>query len=251
MSTVSKTPSAKTAFITGTSRGIGKATVNVFAENGWNIIAHARKQSQEFENGLSELAASCDVTITPAYFDMLDSVVMKECIKELKKNKIVVDALVNNAGIAHGALFQMTSISSIKNVFDVNLFAHMELTQLILKIMAKEGASIVNVASVAGIDMRSGNSAYGVSKAALIAWTKVLQMELHGNVRVNAVAPGLTETDMAHIMEDKLQAITLSRAVISRLANPDEIAKAIYFLSSDEASFITGAVLKVDGGGGI
>lgn len=241
----------KTTLITGASRGIGKVTVKIFAENGWDVIAHARKHTKEIENYLSELAEMNKVSVTPVYFDMLDSAAMKECVKELKKNKVTIDSLVNNAGIAHGCLFQMTPISMIKNVFDVNLFAHMELTQLVLKIMAKENASIVNVASVAGTDFRGGNSAYGVSKAAMIAWTKVLQTELHGKVRVNVVAPGLTETDMALEMEDKLQAITLSRAVIGRLAKPEEVAKAIYFLSSDDASFITGQVLKVDGGGGI
>ena len=242
---------SKTAFVTGTSRGIGKATVEVFAENGWNVIAHARKRTEELENYLSELAAFNNVLITPVYFDMLDSAGMKDSVKELRKNNIIVDALVNNAGISHGGSFQMTPVSVIKDVFNVNLFAHMELTQLALKIMAKTNASIVNVASVAGVDSRTGNSAYGVSKAAMIAWTKVLSAELRDKVRVNAVAPGLTETDMAQEMEEKLQAITLSRAVISRLAKPDEAAKAIYFLSSEDASFITGQILKVDGGGGI
>jgi 3-oxoacyl-[acyl-carrier protein] reductase len=241
----------KTALITGTSRGIGKTIVNVFAENGWNVVAHARKRTEEFENYLSELAALNNVSITPIYFDMLDSAGIKENIKELKKDNIIVDALVNNAGITYGGLFQMTPVSAIKDVFNVNLFAHMELTQFVLKIMAKKGASIVNVASVAGVDFRAGNSAYGVSKAAMVAWTKVLSVELRDKVRVNAVAPGLTETDMAREAEEKLQAITLSRAVISRLAKPEEIAKTIYFLSSDDASFITGQVLKVDGGGGI
>jgi len=240
----------KTVFITGTSRGIGKATVKVFAENGWNIIAHARKRTDEFENYLAEFAMSNNVSIKPVYFDMLESALMKECIKELKKNNVTVDALVNNAGISHGALFQMTPVSAIKDVFNINLFAHMELTQFVLKIMAKNNASIVNIASVAGVDFRAGNSAYGVSKAAIIAWTKVLCAELRDRVRVNAVAPGLTETDMAQEMEEKLQTITLSRAVISRLAKPEEVAKTIYFLSSDDASFITGQVLKVDGGGG-
>jgi len=241
---------SKAVFITGTSRGIGKATVRVFAENGWNVIAHARTCTDQFGEYLVELASLHKVTITPVYFDMLDSEAMKGCISELKKEKVTIDALVNNAGIAHGSLFQMTPISAIKDVFNTNLFAHMELTQLVLKIIAKESASITNIASVAGIDFRSGNSAYGVAKAAMIAWTKVLQAELRGRVRVNAVAPGLTETDMALEMEEKLQAITLSRAVISRLAKPEEVAKAIYFLASDEASFITGQVLKVDGGGG-
>ena len=240
----------KTAFITGTTRGIGKVTMELFASKSWNIIAHARNQTKSFENEITKTAELNGVNITPVYFDMLDSALMKDCVLKLKSKKITIDSLVNNAGIAHGGLFQMTPVSKIKEVFNVNLFAHMELTQLVLRIMAKVDASIVNVASVAGIDFRGGNSAYGVSKAALIAWTKVLQAELRGKVRVNAVAPGLTETDMAHEMEKKLQAITLSRAVISRLANPEEIAKAIYFLSSNDASFITGEVLKVDGGGG-
>jgi 3-oxoacyl-[acyl-carrier protein] reductase len=242
---------SRTALITGTTRGIGRATAGVFAEKGWDVIAHARKRTEEFEYDMSKLAASNNISVTPVYFDMLDSTTMKECIKELKKNGRTIHALVNNAGIAHGALFQMTPVSAIRDVFDTNLFAHMELTQLVLKIMPKGNAAIVNVASVAGIDFRGGNSAYGVSKAAMIAWTKVLEAELRGNVRVNSVAPGLTETDMAQEMEKKLSAITLSRTVIGRLAKPEEVARAIYYLSSDDASFITGQVLKVDGGGGI
>lgn len=241
----------KTVFITGTSRGIGKTTAETFAENGWNVLAHARKMTSEFENWSNDLANRNNVFVKPIYFDMLDTIAMKNCVKHLKSDKIIIDALVNNAGISAGGLFQMTSIASIRQIFEVNLFAHMELTQFILKILSKDNASITNVASIAGVHFRAGNSAYGVSKAALIAWTQVLEAELRGRVRVNAVAPGLTETDMAHEMEEKLQAITLSRSAIQRLATTKEIANAIYFLSSDKASFITGEVLKIDGGGGI
>lgn len=241
----------KTVLITGAARGIGKATAELFASNGWNVVAHARKYTEEYERHVTNLAEQYRVTIVPVYFDMLDPEAMKRSIRELKTRKVVINALVNNAGVAHGSLFQMTSMSTIKEVFNVNLFAHMELTQLVMKIMAKNGASIINVASVAGTDFRAGNSAYGVSKAALIAWTKVLAVELCGRVRVNAVAPGLTDTDMAKQMEEKLSAITLSRSVIDRLARPEEVARAIFWLSSCEASFIHGQVLKVDGGGGI
>jgi 3-oxoacyl-[acyl-carrier protein] reductase len=239
------------ALITGTSRGIGKATAETFAENGWDVIAHARAKTAEFENFTQSLSERTGTSVSPIYFDMLDTASMKACIIQLKKEKIKINALVNNAGISAGGLFQMTPVKSIKDVFDVNLFSHMELTQLVLKIMAEENASITNVASIAGMNIRPGNSAYGVSKAALIAWTQVLQAELRGKVRVNAVAPGLTQTDMANEMEEKLSAITLSRSVIERLSAPREVAEAIYFLASDKASSITGEILKVDGGGGI
>jgi 3-oxoacyl-[acyl-carrier protein] reductase len=238
----------KTAFITGTSRGIGKAAVEVFAQNGWNVIAHARTFSDSFNNNLTELSEINGVSIRPVFFDMLDSTAMKVSFKALKKEKLVIDALVNNAGIAHGGLFKMTPVSTIKEVFDVNLFAQMELTQYALKFMTGENASIVNVASVSGVDFRAGNSAYGVSKAALIAWTKVLQAELRGSVRVNAIAPGLTETDMAFEMGEKERAAMIEGTVMNRLAKPEEIAKAIYFLSSGDASYIAGQVLKVNGG---
>jgi 3-oxoacyl-[acyl-carrier protein] reductase len=234
----------KTVCITGANRGIGNATSKLFAERGWKVIAHARKQTSLFDTFCNEISAM------PVFFDMLDVATMKNCIKSLKENGVIIDALVNCAGIAGGNLFQMTNISEIRHIFDVNLFAQMELTQLILKLMAKEGASIVNVASVAGIDLRASNSAYGVSKAAVIAWTKVLSLELMGKVRVNAVAPGLTQTDMALELEKKHKPITPGKAKFGRLGQPHEIAEAILYLSSDKASFVSGTVFRVDGGGG-
>lgn len=239
-----------TVFITGTSRGIGKQAVKVFAENGWNVVAHARKQTDEFEAYLTELSELCKVSAMPVYFDMLDTDAMKECVKQLKKDKVVVDALINNAGIAGGNIFQMTPVSVIRNVFDVNLFAQMELTQLVLKIMAKENASIVNVASMTGLIPRTGYSAYGVSKAALIAWTKVLSEELKGKIRVNAIAPGFIDTDMSSDMKKALEAANSNGTDARKLGSASEVAKIIFFLASDNASLITGEVLKADGGWG-
>ena len=127
----------KNILITGTNRGIGKAMLIECAKNGANILAHARSKSDEFLKFIQQLASQYGVTITPIFFDMTDVKLMKEKIREIFKKKIKVDVLINNAGIAHGGFFQMTSISKIREVFDVNFFSHLELTQLTLKLMAK------------------------------------------------------------------------------------------------------------------
>jgi 3-oxoacyl-[acyl-carrier protein] reductase len=237
----------KTVFITGTARGIGRATLQVFAENGYNGIAHARKASREFEDHIAALSERCGVTIEPVCFDMRDREAMKKCVGALKKAKTQIDVLVNNAGISHGGLFQMTRTETIRDVFEVNLFAQMELTQLILKIMPATG-SIINVASTAGRAPGRGNCAYGVSKAALIAFTRALAAEFPNGPRVNAVAPGLTDTDMAAELQQQA-GFALQESMSGRWADPREIAEAILFLSSAGASFIHGQTLCVDGGG--
>lgn len=237
----------KTVFISGSNRGIGKAIATVFAEKGYNIIAHARKKTSSFEIDCDMLSKNYGINVTPILFDMRDVAQMKSAVKEvIFEPKVTIDVLINNAGISDGGLFLMKPVSVIREVFEVNLFSHMELTQLVLKRMPKQGGAIVNVASVAGIIQRRGNSAYGVSKAALIAWTQVLADELLGRVRVNAVAPGLSETDMAANATYKKN-IELVNGM--RLGKPDEIAKAVFFLSNDEASFINGHTLVIDGGG--
>ena len=144
----------------------------------------------------------------------------------------------------------MTAISKIREVFDINLFSHMELTQLFLRYMIKNGGgSIINVASITGEDLNIGNCAYGVSKAAMIAFTKTLAAETASlGVRVNAVSPGLTETDMAAQMEENASKRMISESAMKRLAKPEEVAKMILFLATDNASFINGQIIRVDGG---
>jgi 3-oxoacyl-[acyl-carrier protein] reductase len=158
--------------------------------------------------------------------------------------------LVNNAGVAHGGLFQMTSMDTIRQVFEVNFFSVLQLTQSVVRLMQKKkSGSIINMASVAGIDLQSGNIAYGVSKAALIAATKTLAAELGSSgIRVNAIAPGLTDTDMADSMEKEARQNMIAKTSLKRLALPTEIANVAVFLASDMSSFITGSVLCADGG---
>ena len=231
----------KTVFVSGCNRGIGKATAELFAKRGWNVIAHARTFSEDFETFANTLAAENNVSVSTIYFDMCDENAMKEQIKEkVSKPKISVNALVNNAGICDIKLFMMTSLADVRNMFDVNLFSHMRLTQLLVKRMPV-GSSIVNVASMDGLKPQRGETAYASSKAALIAWTNVLQLELVDRIRVNAIAPCAVSTDMSHALEEKAEWNG------KELLEPYDIAKAIYFLSSEEASGITGDVLKIAG----
>lgn len=240
----------KTAFITGTNRGIGRACVEEFAAEGTNVIAHARKDSPEFRIWCSELAAKCGVMVTPVFFDMTDSVAMKTVVMGLVRAKTPINILVNCAGVAHGGLFQMTGMAKIREVFNVNLFAQMELTQLLLRWMMRCGpGAIVSLSSLLAFDLPAGECAYGVSKAALAAFTKTLAAETaKSGIRVNAVAPGLIDTDMAKLMEKSAEEEMLSNSAMHRLGRPDEIAKTIAFLASDASSFINGQVIKIDGG---
>lgn len=231
----------KTVFISGSNRGIGKSTAILFAQRGWNVIAHARNPSNEFENFINTLQKEYAVLVMPIYFDMCDETEMKSQIKQvISKDQIKIDALVNNAGICEIKLFMMTSLDDIRKIYNVNLFSHMRLTQLILKRMP-EGSAVVNVSSIDGLEPKRGESAYATSKAALIAWTEVLRLELMGRIRVNAVAPHAVNTDLAKNIE--AQAGWNS----NRILEPVDVAKAIYFLCSGDAKNVTGEVLKITG----
>lgn len=244
--------SGKTAIITGTNRGIGKEILISFAREGADIWACARQESDEFTKFICEIEKENGVSIRPVYFDLVDENQVKTAIKSIIQEKKNIDILVNNAGIAYGATFQMTSIEKMKEVFEVNFFSQIYIMQLVSRHMMKQkSGSIINMASVGGIETNPGYLAYGSSKAALIWATKCLSKEIgiYG-VRVNAIAPGLTETSMGHYKsEEELQKV-INRTSLRRMGTPNEIAEAVLYLASDDASFITGQVLQVDGGRG-
>ena len=185
------------------------------------------------------------------YFELNDSTEIQESLKPIIKAKTPIDILVNSAGIIHGGLFQMTHISTIREVFDVNYFGMLEVTQLICKLMIRnKKGSIINIASVAGIDLNAGNCAYGTSKAAVIAFSKTLSAEMgkHG-IRVNVIAPGLTDTDMGNKLEAKKEReMLVGKDPFNRMAHPNEVGYAVSFLASDKSSFINGEIIRIDGG---
>lgn len=239
----------KTALITGSNRGIGLATAKRFAAAGFNVCMHARKKTDEFSAVIEEIESTTDSNISAVYFDVsCKNEIELEIENLLKQNHI--DVLVNNAGVLHEGLFLMTPIDTIKEIFEINLFAAMTITQYVAHdMLRKKSGSIINLASEGGIHQRRGDTAYGTSKAAVIAWTKALAAELGPfGIRVNAVAPGATNTRMVESMNDKTRDEHLKKCYLRRLAKPEEIADAIFYLASDNASFITGHVLSVDGG---
>ena len=241
----------KSALITGANRGIGFSILKKMAENGANIIACARKQNDLFEKKISDISKKFNIEIKPVYFDLSDENEIEQGLKKIISLNWTIDIIVNNAGINHVALFKMTSIKKIREIFNINFFSPILLTQKLLNSMIKnKKGSIINISSNAAVECDAGRSGYSSSKAALIAWTKVLSKELGDfNIRVNAVSPGLTNTDMGEkdvskkIIEDAIKRVPLKRA-----ANPDEIAKVVLFLASDMSSYVNGEVISVTGG---
>jgi len=241
----------KTAIITGCNRGIGHTMVEVFAREGANIWAHAREETLDFIEDMKSIGQRYDVKIIPVFFELTNKDEIKSALKIIMSSKSSIDILVNNAGIVgENRLFQMTSIEDMKKVFEVNFFAPTLITQYIFRFMVRQNQGcIINMASIAGIDGDPAQYEYSASKAALIGATKKLAIELgKSGIRVNAIAPGLTETRMAQNMRNDMMQDTIDKTILKRLARPEEIANVVAFMASDFASYMTGQVVRVDGG---
>lgn len=240
----------KAALVTGSNRGIGKAVLEAFVQNGAKVWACARKESAEFQSLLDELRRKYAADISPLYFDLSDESAIEEALAPLVLRKERIDILVNNAGIAQGGLFRMSSVAKIRELFNINFFSQLLITQYIVKLMIRQNSgSIINMGSIAGIDGDPGYVSYGSCKAAFMFATKTISKELaRHNIRVNAVAPGLTDTDMADLMEEKARAGMIADSAMQRLATPEEVAGTVLFLASDLSAFVNGQVIRVDGG---
>lgn len=240
----------KTVLITGCNRGIGKEAVRLFAENGANLICCIRKENPDFTRFTEALEKISGVRIEILYFDMTDDADIRNAIQPLLKSKRQIDVLINNAGVATGGLMQMTSIDRIKEVFQINFFSHVLITQMVSRLMMRQrSGSIINMGSVAGLDNFGGYTAYGSSKAAIMSFTRTIARELAPyNIRVNSIAPGLTDTGMAGQMEENAWREMVGRTDMQRLGKPEEVAELILYLASDKSSFITGQTIRIDGG---
>lgn len=238
----------KVVCITGANGGIGREIAKKYADCGAILILCFRNKSEKSDVLMSQLIQSGN-KVYPIYFDMEDEDSIKNGIKQIRDLKLKINILINNAGIPHLAILAFTRMSDVRKVFQINYFAQLQLTQGLLSTIKKnDGACIVNISSIAGLDAEPGNIVYGATKASMALFTQILSKELSSSgIRVNAVAPGLTETSFAEKMGQKAAESMMQKSAMHRLATAEEIADAVLFLSSERASFINGQILRVDG----
>jgi 3-oxoacyl-[acyl-carrier protein] reductase len=239
--------SGKVAIVTGASRGIGRAVAATLASSGAHVVATARGENaadavaQIREAGHRAEAAVLEVTDESSIHALIGSVLERHGR---------IDILVNNAGIARDQLMLRMKRDDWDHVIATNLTAAFALTQAAIKPMLKQRTGrIINISSVVGQTGNAGQANYAASKAGLIGFSKALARELASrNITVNVVAPGLIETDMTKAITDKAHGDWTAQIPLGRLGTTADVAAAVSFLASDEASYITGQVLAVNGG---
>jgi 3-oxoacyl-[acyl-carrier protein] reductase len=233
----------KLALITGASRGIGRAIAEELARAGASVVLGYRSGKDEAE----ELAAAIGGRAVQA--DVSSSEEAKRLVAEAGD----VDVLVNNAGLTRDGLLARMSDDDWRTVIETNLSSVFYTCRAVTRpMMKKRGGSIVNISSIVGVHGNWGQTNYGASKAGIIGFTKSLARELGSrNVRANVVAPGYVKTALTDVLPEEATAAMVKQTPLGRVADPEEIAGAVRFLASDQASFITGEVLLVDGGLGM
>lgn len=240
----------KTAVITGCLQGIGQATLVAFARQGANLFACVQQEDEAFLAFIRDLSEEHGVSITPVSFDLLDDASIKNAAMTIQKAKQPIDILVNVAGITLDALFPMVTLAQMQKTFTINFFSQMVFTQYMTRLMLRnKRGNIINIASISGLDGNVGQLSYSASKAAMVAATKTLSAELAPQgIRVNAVAPGVIKTAMTENLPESVVAEKMAAAAISRPGLAEEVANTLCWLASDAASYVTGQVIRVDGG---
>ena len=240
---------SKVAFITGATRGIGKAIALELAKEGYNIALNYRTENEALENlkkEISEIGVEC----YPVQGDVSKAEDSERMTKEIIEHFEQIDVLVNNAGITKDKLIQRMKEEEFTDVINVNLVGTFNITKNVIKYMTKKRyGKIINLSSVVGISGNAGQSNYAASKAGIIGFTKSIAKELASrNITANAVAPGFIQTDMTNVLKDEIKEAIEGTIPLKRLGTAEDVAKVIKFLASDDSNYITGQVINVDGG---
>ena len=239
----------KVVLVTGGSRGIGKAIALKYAENGYNVVINyvssktdVAELEKEFNTkGIESLILKADVSNVNEVENLV-----KSAIDKFGR----IDVLVNNAGITRDGLLMRMKEEDFDSVIKINLKGTFLVTKAVTPyMMKKRDGKIVNLASVVGVTGNAGQCNYSASKAGIIGFTKSIAKELASrNIRVNAVAPGFIDTDMTNVLGEDIKKSINLQIPMKRMGTSREIANVVYFLGSEESSYITGQVINIDGG---
>ena len=231
----------KVVFISGASRGIGESLANYFVEKDYYVVGTSRNDFN-FKNKTKNLL--------PIKLDITCRESIKNCFNDLKEKNLLPTVLINNAGITSDQLFLRMKDEEWDDVISTNLTGVFNLTKIFIKNMIKnKEGRIINISSISGLMGNPGQVNYSSSKAALNGFTKSLAKEIGSrNITVNNVAPGFIDTDMTSYLQEDAKKEIINTIPLQRLGNVDDVSKLVYFLASDEASYITGQTISVDGG---
>ena len=238
----------KVVLVTGGSSGIGEAVVRLFASRNFNIILNYNKGEDRVSRIIKDIEEKYDISILSIKADVSDEVQVKNMVDKAIEVFGRIDVLVNNAGIAIDTDFADKTVSNFRRILDVNLIGTFLVSKYVRETMP-DGGAIVNVGSTNGIDSYyTYGMDYDASKAGVHILTKDLAIEFAPSIRVNAVAPGWVKTPMNSELDDEYMKEEMAKITLERFAEPVEIAKVIYFLASEEASYVNGSIVVVDGG---
>jgi 3-oxoacyl-[acyl-carrier protein] reductase len=242
----------KTCVVTGGSKGIGRAIVELFAREGGQVYYLSRSPAED-EAGLAAAAAQGGGSATHLVCDVNSESAVDEAIETIVKARGGLDVVVNNAGITKDGLVFRMSLADWEAVLKTNLTSAFLVSRAAARNMIKRrSGSIINVSSVVGIIGNGGQTNYAASKAGLIGFTKSLAREVASRgVRVNALAPGFIETSMTDKIPEEMREKLKTGIPLGRAGRPEDVAQAALFLASDLSAYVTGEVLKIDGGMGM
>ncbi len=240
----------KTALITGCNGGLGQRLLSRFASQGYNIIACSIIEDEYFLMKCKDLEKDFGIEIYHIVYDSTNAYSTQKALKSIESLGLEITVLVNNAGINIMKPLLYTEMEDLQKVFMINYFSTVLITKKVAEIMIHQGkGAIVNVSSMGSLGHQAGGACYDASKAALNQFTISIAQELAPfGIRVNAVAPAPMNTPMFAQMSEKTKKNLVKAVALKRPAEPDEVVNLIYFLSSEDASYITGQIIRIDGG---
>ena len=238
----------KVVLVTGASRGIGEAVAREFAKKHYNIVINYLNNREKAEKLKQELQEMYNIKVLTIKADVSNEKEVKDMIEQVQKEFINIDVLVNNAGIVYDRDFNEIKVEEFEKVLKVNVIGTFIVSREAQKYM-KEGSSIINISSTNGTKTISPQCLdYNISKIGLQSLTRDLAFQFKPNIRVNAVAIGWADTDMNKNLPENYIREETEKIYLGRFASPTEIAKTIYFLASENSSYINGEIINIDGG---